>query len=59
MVYSDCGLVPPFYYSITPSSDTPISLQTDMNLDHWLTEIATGVSSDDEELGNIHLYCVL
>ena len=30
-----------------------------MSLDQWVTEVATGVAPDDEELGNIHLYCVI
>ena len=39
--------------------DNLIALQAAISLEHWVTEVATGVSLDDEELGNIHLYCVL
>jgi hypothetical protein len=35
------------------------TLQVAVKLEQWVTEVATGVSPDDEELGNIHLYCVL
>ena len=35
------------------------TLQVAVNLEQWVTEVATGVSPDDEELGNIHLYYVL
>ena len=34
-------------------------LQAAVSVEQWVAEVATGVSSDDEELGNIHLYCVL
>lgn len=36
-----------------------LTFKNPISLEHWVREVSTGVDCQDEELGDIHLYCVL